>query len=206
MGLYLLREVVIKYSENEIWEEAVKEWDITDCIEEENQAGWCICGKEQIRYQFTVKNRYNGISLYPIGSHCIKKFGRKDMSEKTELLEDVFKLNHAVKDNAFLLLSPKQFSRKMLEWLHEGGAFDTAYNNYHGENDYEFFLKMFNKRNKADITIKQDKKIKAIILNSIRPFFNELITNDGSGFMDRYATNQQHFKERRRAEFIEKWY
>lgn len=60
-----------------------------------------------------------------------------------------------------------------MRWLHEEGAFDTKYNQYDGEEDYNFMLKMFNKRDKASITINQDKKIKAILLNSVRPFLQD---------------------------------
>lgn len=39
---------------------------------------------------------------------------------------------------------------------------------YPAYSTYEFFLKMFNKRN--EMTPKQDKKVKAILLNNIKPF------------------------------------
>lgn len=55
-------------------------------------------------------------------------------------------------------LSSELFSRKLLRWLYEEGAFDTEYNDYDGEDDYEFMLKMFNKRDKDSISLKQDKK------------------------------------------------
>ena len=45
-----------------------------------------------------------------------------------------------------------------------------------GDEDYDFMLKMFNKRDKSSITIKQDKKIKAILLNSIKPFLQEKLS------------------------------
>ncbi|MDE6699222.1 MAG: hypothetical protein K2J91_07080, partial [Lachnospiraceae bacterium] len=49
------------------------------------------------------------------------------------------------------------------------------YNHYDGVNDYEFMLKMFNKRDKSSITIKQNKKIKAVLLNSVKPFLLETL-------------------------------
>ena len=55
------------------------------------------------------------------------------------------------------------------------GAFHTPYNQYDGEEDYEFMLKMFNKRDKSTISVKQDKKIKAILLNSIKPFLQKTL-------------------------------
>ena len=46
-------------------------------------------------------------------------------------------------------------------------------NNFEGRKDYEFMVKMFNKKNKDSISLKQDKKIKAILLNSIKPFLQK---------------------------------
>ena len=82
----------------------------------------------------------------------------------------------SVVEGECLPLLPELFSRKLLGWLYEQGAFDTAYNRYDGEEDYEFMLTMFNKRNKDLITPKQHKKIKGILLNSIRPFLERRLS------------------------------
>lgn len=164
---------VIDASENNDWQEAVEEWDIYDCEEDLSCSSECICGKENIKYLYTIRNRHNGKKLFPIGSSCINKFERKDLKDETALIEEQFRLLHAVESNRYLSLSSEFFSRKLLRWLFEEGAFDTSYNRFDGEEDYEFMLKMFNKRDKDAITIKQDKKIKAIIMNSIKPFLQE---------------------------------
>lgn len=96
--------------------------------------------------------------------------------EEIALIESQFKLLHAVEEHRYLSLSQELFSRKLLGWLYEQGAFDTAYNRYDGEEDYEFMLTMFNKRNKDSITLKQHKKIKAILLNSISPFLERRLS------------------------------
>lgn len=168
---------VLNNSESDIWEEAVMEWDIIDCEEDENCSEICVCGKENIKYLYTIRNKYTGKSLFPIGSSCIQKFDRRDFSEITSLMEEQFKLLHAVEDNEYLSLSTELFSRKLLRWLYEEGAFDTPYNGYDGEQDFVFMLKMFNKRDKSSITINQDKKIKAIILKAIKPFLKEMLSN-----------------------------
>lgn len=59
---------------------------------------------------------YNGNILYPVGSSCITKFDRKDLREKTSLMESQFKLLHAVEEGKFLSLSVELFSRKLLLW------------------------------------------------------------------------------------------
>ena len=122
------------------------------------------------------RNILNGNKLFPIGSSCIKKFNRTDFNEEISLTESMFKLLHAVEDNRYISLSSDLFSRKLLKWLYEQEAFDTQYNNFNGDEDYDFMLKMFNKRDKSSITIKQDKKIKAILLNSIKPFLQEKLS------------------------------
>lgn len=100
------------------------------------------------------------------------------MNDEVSIHEQSFKLLHAVEENRYLSLSTEFFSRKLLLWSYNEGAFsDNEYNNFNGENDYEFLLKMFNKRDKDSITDKQDKKIKAILLNSIKPFLKEMLDN-----------------------------
>lgn len=82
--------------------------------------------------------------------------------------EQLFKLLHAVEENQFLQLSSEFFSRKLLLYLYEIGAFKpTKWNDFQPEKDYKFMLDMFNKRTRTD---KQDKKATAIILGSIKPF------------------------------------
>ena len=90
-------------------------------------------------------------------------------------LESMFRLLHAVEDKQFIELSPKFFTRKLITELYERGAFDTEYNDFDGEEDYNFFLKMFSKRKKEDITYKMHKKIRAIIYNSIRPYLMSVL-------------------------------
>ena len=164
---------VIELSESGDWDTAVTEWEIIDCEEDDTLSESCICGKEDLYYLFTIRNMLNGELLFPIGSSCIKKFGRKDLDTEAAIREKMFKLYHAVEENRFIELSPEFFSRKVLYRLYEEGAFDSEYNNYEGYDDYEFILKMFNKRDKTSITFLQEKKIRAIIVASIRPYLRE---------------------------------
>lgn len=92
-------------------------------------------------------------------------------------MEAQFKLLHAVEKNQFLTLSTDLFTRRLLLWLYEEGAFNSKYNSFNGEVDYNFMLKMFNKRNKDDITVAQRKKIAAILLNSIKPFLQDVLAS-----------------------------
>ena len=51
--------------------EAVQEWEIYDCIEDMSCRSRCVCGKENIRYLFTIRNLFNNSLIFPIGSSCI---------------------------------------------------------------------------------------------------------------------------------------
>lgn len=165
-----LKRKVIDKSKGNNWEDAVKEWEIIDCDEDESCSEICICEKEGLRYLYTIQNKFNNNILFPIGSSCIKRFERDDLKEETDIYEQMFKLLHMVKDYKFINFTSELFSRKLLKYLYDDGAFDTRYNNYHGYDDYKFMVKMFNTRDKSTITPRQDKKIKAIIVNSIRPY------------------------------------
>lgn len=166
-----LIQKVMDASNGDTWEEAVQEWEIFDCEEDEECASSCICGKENIRYLYTIRNFETGRMLYPIGSSCIKKFDRDDLADETAIREGMFKLLRAVRNNDRIELSSQYFSKKLLLALFEEGAFrPTQYNQFDGRNDYQFMLDMFNKRVKSNITLAQRRKISAIIGYSIKPY------------------------------------
>ncbi len=168
-----LEEAVVRLSESGDWRAAVNEWNISDVEEDESMEESCVCGKENLRYLFTICNKYNNNTLYPIGSSCIKKFERSDLNEVIAVKEQLFRLLHAIEKNSFLSLSPDFFSRKLLRYLFDIGAFRAnEYNNYEPYSDYQFLLDMFNKRSWTE---RQERKANAIILNSIRPFIREML-------------------------------
>ena len=167
---------VIDKSVADDWETAVYEWEVYDCEEDEFLESSCICGKEDLRYLFTIINSRNGNVLGPIGSSCIKKFERDDMAEDVSIKEQLFKQLHAIENNQYIMLSNEFFSRKLLGYLMDEGAFRAnQYNHFNPEVDYNFLLKMFNKRDKSTITRSQSNMITAIIMNSIKPFLRALL-------------------------------
>jgi hypothetical protein len=171
-----LIERVIDKSEALNWENAALEWDVFDCEEDETLQSSCICGKEKLRYLFTIRNTRNGNLLYPIGSSCIRKFDRDDLDEDASIKEQLFKLLHAIEKNEFITLSSDLFSRKLLFYFYEENVFrPNSYNRYNPEVDYEFMLQMFNKRNKDSISTLQQRKISAIIMDSIRPYLRAVL-------------------------------
>lgn len=162
---------VLEASVSKVWEIAVQEWDVFECDEDETAETSCVCGKEGIRYLFEIRNRINGNTMYPIGSRCIRRFGNKDLSSQVGVYEKMFKLYDAIKAGVHIELNSRYFTKKLLVYLLDQGAFPaTQYNGQDGENDYRFMLDMFNKRDKSAITSSQQRKISAIIAYSLKPF------------------------------------
>ena len=91
--------IVIEFSVADDWEGARREWEVVGCEIDETHSATCICGKEGLRYVYTIVNTETGESLFPIGSSCIKKFEQNDMDEELagwqqaiKLMEDAAKL------------------------------------------------------------------------------------------------------------------
>lgn len=171
----LIRKV-IDASEANTWEDAVREWVIVDCEEDEECSSACICGKESIRFLYTIRNYKTGRVLYPIGSSCIRKFERDDLDEEITILEGKFRLYRAIRNGEKIELTSKFFSKKLLAALNDDGAFPgNQYNHFDGYEDYEFLLDMFNKRDKSRITDAQQRKINGIIAFSIKPYLSRTL-------------------------------
>lgn len=162
-----LLEKVINGSNSNNWNDAVLEWDITGWDEDISQKTSCLCGKEHLRYLFTITNLENGNQLDPIGSQCIKKFGRSDLNETTSIFEDLFKLQEAIEKRKYIDLSSNYFTRKLLEHFYNENVYDY--------NTYSFLKKMFNKRIKENITDKQQGKIKYHIVAEIIPYLKSTL-------------------------------
>lgn len=61
---------------------AFQEWEVTDCRTDVSN---CVCGHVGIKTLYTIKNTLNGSVIDPIGSSCIKKFGKKSMWESVKM-------------------------------------------------------------------------------------------------------------------------
>lgn len=144
------------------WVDAVREWDIVDCEEDESKETECMCGHEGIRYCFRIRNRKNGSMFYPIGSECIKKFENKDLSQEVAVYEKLFRLYDAIRKNERIEISATYFSRKLLRYLFEKDVYT--------EGDYNFLVDMFNTRDKDSISSGRQRKINGIIAYQIKPY------------------------------------
>ena len=168
-----LINTVLNYSNNANWETAVLEWAVADCEKDGASDSSCICGKENLRYLFKIRNQINGKYLYYTGSTCIKNFNRDDLNYVVSIKEGLFKLLHAIDNKDFITLEPKYFSRKLLKHLYAEGAFQSSqYNMFNPEKDYKFLLKMYNK---TSISEKQKNMINAIIFTAVKPYLKSIL-------------------------------
>ena len=168
-----LRAAVLSQSEAQRWDQAVDEWEIVDCEEDPHHEASCVCGQADLRYLFTIANAYNGNTLFPIGSVCINRFGRQDLTEQASIREQLFRLLHAIEDGRFISLDTDYFSRKLLMFLYEDGAFEpNKFNGFDPAVDYQFMLSMFNMRHEP--TDAQARKMRALMVTSIKPYLRRI--------------------------------
>lgn len=170
---------VLELSEAEDWENARREWKVTDCIEDVGCSGECVCGKENLRYLFTIVNIENGNTLFPIGSTCIEKFEIDEMAEEQKCWRQAMSLmNEAVRlgrDN-YVPFTSKFFSRKLLWFIYEKNGFHDVRKDPDEDEDrmysrYTFMLNMFNKRSRTE---KQEQLITVYMKYAIYPWLRNL--------------------------------
>jgi len=162
---------VLDASESDVWGIAVGEWAVSQLEEDPLGCGVCVCGHTGLVKLFTITNQRNRALLYPIGSVCVNQFGREELDQQVKVYDELLRLRKAILDGSRIRLTSDLFSRALLVWLFNEGSFPPdEYNNFDGERDLEFLLKMFNKRNKDALTRPQQKKITAILLAKVMPF------------------------------------
>lgn len=123
---------VIGLSVADDWEGARREWEIVGCEVDETHSATCVCGKEGLRYVYTIANTETGETLSPIGSSCIKKFEQSDMDEELAGWQQAIKLMEEaarIGKEDYVHLHSGSYSRKLLYFLYEQDAFrPTKYN------------------------------------------------------------------------------
>ena len=172
---YKLIDAIVSNSEANNWEDAVQEWSMIGCKIDQSCSSQCVCGQESIKYLFRIQNELNGNRLFPIGSRCIRKFGRRDLDEYVNVHEQMCKLLEAVKEHRYIEFSSEFFSKKLLTYLYEEGAFPpTQYNMNSPVRDYNFLMDMFKQRKEP--TDLQKRKIKALVVTAIIPYCRSQIS------------------------------
>ena len=168
-----LMQIVLINSESQNWIDAIGEWDIVDVWEDQDCKSTCVCGQKHIKYLYKIENTENNNVLYPVGSSCIKRFGRYDFDEKIGLIESMYKLLYAVERGEFIKLTSKYFSKKLLQHLFDRGIFKpNKYNNWDGSNDFKFLSDMFNIR--GSIPENKLKKVRGLIFYVIIPYVKSI--------------------------------
>lgn len=117
---------VIGLSVADDWEGARREWEIVGCKVDETHSATCVCGKEGLRYVYTIANTETGEILSPIGSSCIKKFEQSDMDEELAGWQQAIKLMEEaarIGKEDYVHLHSGSYSRKLLYFLYEQDAF-----------------------------------------------------------------------------------
>jgi hypothetical protein len=168
-----LRQVVESASVANDFYTAVHEWNVVELEEDPNGDGECVCGQQNLVKLFTIRNYRNNAELFPIGSQCVNHFGRADLDLQVTVFSGLLSLRKSILTGERITLTSEYFSRGMLQWLHEEGAFADERNGFDGEKDYAFLLKMFNKRNKDDISQNQKKKIYVMLTYKVTPFVRD---------------------------------
>lgn len=166
-----LKKVIEDNSEADGFYHAVHEWVVTAVDEDPHQEGECICGQQDLRYMYTIENLNTGTSLKYIGSKCVEHFESSDLNLQVNVLRGLLELRKKILARQRIDLK-EDFSREILRWLHEEGAFPgTEYNGNDGSKDYYFLLDMFNKRN--DVSEAREKKIVGLLHYTLKPFIKK---------------------------------
>ena len=162
---------VVASSQAHTWSAAVQEWIVTDVEDDPDHDGVCVCGQTGLGQLFTIKNRVNGAELFPIGSVCVNKFEQADLDRQVTVFAQLLGLRKALREGKDITLTSEYFSRALLEHFFYQGVFQpNQWNGNDAENDYEFMVDMFNKRDKNSLSRKQNAKIYMLLKNAVLPF------------------------------------
>jgi hypothetical protein len=169
-----LKRVVESESVADEFFNAVFEWNVVELEEHPTADGECVCGQQNLVKMFTVRNHRNGAELFPIGSHCVNHFGREDLDVQVTVFSDLLSLRKHILAGQRITLTSEYFSRAVLKWLLDEGAFPAdQWNGHDAENDYLFLIEMFNKRNKDALSRKQEAKIYQMLKLKVIPFVRD---------------------------------
>lgn len=70
----LLKQLILKYSVSNEIEIASSEWYVYRYVVDDTCTTACICGQENCKYIYTIKNKNNDTKLEPVGSSCMHYF------------------------------------------------------------------------------------------------------------------------------------
>nr|MCR5412960.1 hypothetical protein [Patescibacteria group bacterium] len=149
------------------WKSAAREWEIIGYERVENDT--CICGKEEIKDVYRIRNRLNGNELYPIGSSCVDKFESKEMTKDTDKFKKIYnkissgksKLKQTVNKGASIKFTARLFSEELINYLNKKEILSNS--------DRQFLLDMRGRRSRNS---EQQERINKIIEDFIVPYIS----------------------------------
>ena len=176
MSNWNLPKEVVALSCADNFEEARHEWDLVNRGIDPTSSQNCVCGKEGLKYLFTIRNRETGAKLYPIGSSCIELFGREDLDQQTNIAIQMYAVLAEYREAGSLKLKGGAITRAVLKQLYEEGCFTpTSFNKGNPAVDYQFLVDMFNKRKEP--SVKQQGKIWALLNGTVGPYLERTLAS-----------------------------
>ncbi len=164
-----LVEKIIEYSVSNDWIEASQEWYDYDMVVDSTMSESCICSQPNLKYQFTIKNKINEKELFPIGSECIKFFQDEVMTSSIQIRLDIQALVDHVLAGKYIAYDSPLFTRKVLTYLHEHGAFKPDDTSLLTEDAlFEIFWK--SRFSYKTASVSQIKTSKRTIMTNIIPY------------------------------------
>ena len=174
MSSWNLPREVVALSCADDFESARYEWDLVDRGIDPTSSQICVCGKEGLKYLFTIRNRETGAKLYPIGSSCIELFGRKDLDQQTNIAIQMYAVLAEYREIGSLKLNGGALTKAVLKQLYEEGCFTpTSFNKGNPETDYQFLVDMFNKRKEP--SEKQQRKTWMLLNKVVGPYLERTL-------------------------------
>lgn len=174
MSNWNLPKEVVDASLADDFEAARHEWDLVDRNIDPTSSQNCVCGKEGLKYLFTIRNRETGAELYPIGSSCIELFGRRDLDQQVGIIKQMYEVLAEYRETGSLRLNGGAITRAVLRQLYEEGCFvPNSFNGHNPEADYQFLVDMFNRRN--DPSKKQQGKIWVLLNKTVGPYLERTL-------------------------------
>jgi hypothetical protein len=168
-----LKKVIEDNSVAAHFHDAVHEWAVVAVEEHPDNEGECLCGQQNLLYMYTINNSENQKTLSYIGSQCVHHFKRQDLDAQVSVFSKLLALRRAIDARENITLTSDYFSRALLDWLFTEGAFNSERNGYNGEQDYAFFVEMFNKHKKEEISDARNRKIWAMLHYQVKPFIQK---------------------------------
>lgn len=185
-----LSSTIIAHSEADNFAVACTEWDVTGLevidphASEGGTPGRCVCGHYPIVDCYTITNRLNGSTLYPVGNVCIRHFDRADMTDDADGLLAVARVREQsarLAPGERLPIKPREarkgvrpLTRRAIDALYRIGALDPRDGDdlagYSAETAHDVVYRAFNMRNPSDRLL---TFAHAFVEKRARPFLEE---------------------------------